>query len=408
MFLTVVIALSVLPVTALAAPKEMPTAVWSDGWPLLPPIRTYENQLTDVSEAWCADAVKTVYEAGLMEGKTAARFDIASSLTNAQIVVISARLHSLLRSGDGRMPAPAEDEAWYRPALDYLLAESEIPADLVEQLANQKDDVIANKPCTRRNFVRLIDSVLVEESHPREVLNPTALPPDTRDEAVVTFYQAGILTGSDIYGTFDESSLLTRGAAAAILARYVDPLQRKRFNLMPFDLCRDVLGVEPETVLLTVNGEEVSAELFAEQLCTSLYQWGGNTKEALKDAIRFWCQYQGGFRVLAKDLGFFFSPEELTAIQENAAGQDGYLGLTAAYWQFREEGIHLNLTMRNYYCEQDSKTGEHGYHTVLEQTADQMVRTAIPTQALADLDLNTVYQRLIASPFIKWNNLKNI
>ena len=74
----------------------------------------------DVTGTWCEDYVQTVYESGLMEGKTAERFDPAAPLTGAQITVISARLHSLLRGGDGVLPAPGEGEAWYQPAVDYL------------------------------------------------------------------------------------------------------------------------------------------------------------------------------------------------------------------------------------------------------------------------------------------------
>jgi len=402
LLLTLCVIGSVLPCSALAAPMEMPTPIWTSGDPLIPAIKTYEDTLTDVTDAWCADAVKTVYEAGLMEGKTSTRFDISSPLTNAQIVVIAARLHSLLRDGDGTFPPPSEGESWYRPALNYLMAESETPASLVEKLSVRTDDSLAYEPCSRKNFVQVIASVQIKEAYPREVLNPTVVPPDIRDEAVVAFYQAGILTGSDLYGTFGESELLTRGAAATILARYVAPLQRERFSLLPFDLCRDVLGVEPDTVLLTVNGEEIPAALFAEQLCTSLYQWEGNVKNAKRDAIQFWCWYQGPFRVLAGELDIFISPEEQEAIRLEAEEKDGYLGLPAAYWQFRSEGNSLNLKMKQLYWEEDWKLGESYYHNDLEDVSEAMTENAVPAPALETMDLSAVYQRLMKSPFVRW------
>ena len=402
LFLSLCLTFSFLPGSALAAPMEMPTPIWTSGDPLIPAIKTYGENLTDVTDAWCADAVKTVYEAGLMEGKTSTRFDISSSLTNAQIVVIAARLHSLLRDGDGTFPPPSEGESWYRPALNYLLAESETPAYLVEKLSVRTDDSLANEPCSRKNFVHVIASVQIEESYPREVLNPTVVPPDTRDEAVVAFYQAGILTGSDLYGTFGESDLLTRGAAATILARYVAPLQRERFSLLPFDLCRDVLGVEPDTVLLTVNGEDIPAALFAEQLCTSLYQWEGNVKNAKRDAIQFWCYYQGACHVMAEELGVALSPEDQASIQLNADELDGCLGLPAAYWQFRQEHIALNQNMNNFYYEKDWKWGVGEYHSALEKISENMVQNAVPAPALETIDLSAVYQRLMQSPFVQW------
>jgi len=402
LLLTLCVIGSVLPCSALAAPMEMPTPIWTSGDPLIPAIKTYEDTLTDVTDAWCADAVKTVYEAGLMEGKTSTRFDISSPLTNAQIVVIAARLHSLLRDGDGTFPPPSEGESWYRPALNYLMAESETPASLVEKLSVRTDDSLAYEPCSRKNFVQVIASVQIKEAYPREVLNPTVVPPDIRDEAVVAFYQAGILTGSDLYGTFGESELLTRGAAATILARYVAPLQRERFSLLPFDLCRDVLGVEPDTVLLTVNGEEIPAALFAEQLCTSLYQWEGNAVNAKTDAIRFWCYYQGARRVIAKELGVTLSPEDQTAIRRIAEERDGFLGLPAAYWQFRQEDIVLNHNMNDFYREKDWKWGANEYHSALEKISENMVQNAVPAPALETMDLSAVYQRLMKSPFVRW------
>ena len=97
----------------------LPVSADESGW-LVPKTRTYDGRFTDVKGAWCESYVETVYQAGLMEGKSTTKFDAASSLTGAQITVITARLHSLLRGGDGVLPAPGESEAWYQPAVDYL------------------------------------------------------------------------------------------------------------------------------------------------------------------------------------------------------------------------------------------------------------------------------------------------
>lgn len=48
-------------------------------------------------------------------------------------------------------------------------------------------------------------------------------PPDSTDPDVLRFYAAGILTGTDAQGTFDEYGTFTRGQAAVILARVLDP-----------------------------------------------------------------------------------------------------------------------------------------------------------------------------------------
>ena len=400
LFLSLALLLTTLPVSAAPilispAPQRDPSADW-----LIEPVKDTVD-FPDVTGSWCEAAVDTVCRTGLMQGKTSERFDATSPLTNAQITVITARLHHLLNGGDGVLPAAEEGQAWYQPAADYLKAQSE-DEDLLYVLNRLERDEYPNTPCIRRSFVQMLSAVL-----PENALTPindvTVIPDLALNEAdILPYYQAGILNGSDAYGTFGEETTLSRGAAAAIIARLVDPQQRLTFTLKSFDLCRDVLGVEPDTVLLTVNGEDIPAALFAEQLCTSLYQWEGNGPNAKKDAIRFWCQYQGGFRVLAKDLGIFLSPEETADIQKSAEEKDGYLGLPAAYWQFREQGTLLNLTLRNYYYQYDHKTGESSYHSVLEQTAAQMIRTAVPTEAFESMDLSAVYQRLMKSPFVQW------
>ena len=79
----------------------LPAAATETAETLLPSARAYTGQFADLENAWCREEAVTVYEAGLMDGKAAARFDIQSNLTYAQITVIAARLHHLLHGGDG-------------------------------------------------------------------------------------------------------------------------------------------------------------------------------------------------------------------------------------------------------------------------------------------------------------------
>ena len=87
---------------------------------LIPQTRTYSTPFADTRGTWCDAAVQTCYETGLMDGKSATTFDPQGSLTYGQIVVIVARLHELMNGGDGKFDPPAEGEAWYQPASDYL------------------------------------------------------------------------------------------------------------------------------------------------------------------------------------------------------------------------------------------------------------------------------------------------
>ena len=84
---------------------------------LVPEQRTHDGRFRDMSGLRCADAMKTSFDTGLLEGRQADRFDAVSELTNAQILVISARLYDRLTGGSG-LAAPAV--AWYQSALTLL------------------------------------------------------------------------------------------------------------------------------------------------------------------------------------------------------------------------------------------------------------------------------------------------
>lgn len=74
----------------------------------VPKVRDYAG-FTDVPEgSWCHEAVKLCYEAGLINGTSAASFSPDGSLTYEQLVVLTARLHHILNGGDGVLPAAPE------------------------------------------------------------------------------------------------------------------------------------------------------------------------------------------------------------------------------------------------------------------------------------------------------------
>lgn len=262
---------SLLLALALALSLALPAAAAETESPLLPAVRTYAGQFTDLENAWCREEAVTVYEAGLMEGKSAARFDIQGNLTYAQITVITARLSDLLTGGDGSLGTAADGEPWYQPAAEYLTealadADSDAALYLLEDLSYL--DNFADQSCDRYDFVWYLAAVLPEEA--LAPINHITSLPDTTDGDILRFYQAGILTGSDDKGTFDGFALLTRGQAAAMLARIVDPARRVTFSLTAPCYTREALGLEPDAVMLTVDGYAVSADLYLYFLATNI------------------------------------------------------------------------------------------------------------------------------------------
>lgn len=381
-----------------AAAEEMATENPSA---LLVPIRQeYAGQFADISGKWCEAAVSTCYQTGLLAGKTADRFDAVGKLTCAQITAISARFLSLLNGETGVFPAPAEGEAWYQPYAAYLAAASDNEA--VQVFLNDLTLYPGqpDTPCTRGGFVRMLSGIL-----PADALRPVnnvSCVIDSADADVLQFYQAGILSGTDAYGTFGSEDPLTRGAAAAMLARVVDQAQRLTFTLKEFDLCRDILGVAPDTVLLTVEGETVSAELFAHQLCKSLCQWEGDAQKALEDAIHVWCRNDAPFHVLAAETGVALSEEKQSGLSAQAQTRAGMYGLSAAYWQRYLENISLNLALAQRYSDLDWKQGERLYHDALEVRSNALEQSASPSEHLRALDLKDAYAKLKTTAFAAW------
>lgn len=386
--------------TLLTACSLLPAAASAEDAAWLVPPSCQAPAFSDTAGLWCEEDVRTVCEAGLMEGASPEFFHPATPLTNAQITVITARLHQLLRGGDGLLPD--DGAVWYQSAVTYL--KKNCSASPVQAFLSGFDPSIkpdfAYLPCTRSAFVSMLAGVLPEKSLPPR--NALSLVPDSLNGDVLLFYRAGILKGTDPYGTFRGNQPLTRGAAAAMLARLVDPARRLTFTLQPFDLCRDVLQLEPETALLTVDGAPVPAALLVNQLCTSLCQWEGRADKAMEDTTRFWCDYYAPFQLLAARQGIRLSDQEQKACRDYGRTQAGYLGLSASYWQRQDENSNLNLKLRSGYVDADWKQGEAAYHKALEACSKQLLETAAPTKAFQSLDLRAVYSRLTASPFMSW------
>lgn len=264
--------LSLLLTLALAFSLAAPAAAYNTK-NLIPQKKTYQTAFTDTKGTWCDSAVQTCYEAGLLDGKSATSFAPKDSLTYAQITVITARLANLLAGGTGVFDAPADGEAWYQPAVDYLTAVLEQRQDenaAVDYLLSNiyYMEGYAQTPCYRYDFAWYLTAIL-----PESALTPinhiTALP-DELDPDVLRLYNAGILTGSDAYGTFRGTDTLNRGQAAAMLARIIDPAQRVSFTPKELVYSQEILGLAPEIPLLSVDGYSVSAEVYAYYLTQNI------------------------------------------------------------------------------------------------------------------------------------------
>lgn len=236
-----------LPALLLAASAALFPALAADAAAeKFPAVNDYaQANYADVAEGmWYADGVKVCYETGLLLG-TQDGFSPDTKVTVAEEAVMAARVASAV-SG---LPVGA-GENWYQPSVDFLeSAGIYVPENL-------------SAPATRGEFFRLLSDVLPAEY--TAALNAITALPDTQDVQVLRFYNAGILTGTDEYGTFQADGVLSRAEAATMLARVARPELRVRFTVQekpaeasPTSQTSSYEEELANTMALSVNGQEV-------------------------------------------------------------------------------------------------------------------------------------------------------
>lgn len=187
------------------------------------------GQFSDVSaDNTFASNVQLAYEYGIMNGKSHTFFDTTGQLTIAQSIAMACRIHSTYFGNE--IGQPSDDAPWYQSYVVYALANSIIDSGYSAY------DV----PISRAGFASILYRALpayelqvknsIEEQSIPDVDNTANYAP-----AVYALYKAGVLTGNDSKGTFTPFAKITRGAAAAIVSRMVDPTLRK--NIGPLYKC---------------------------------------------------------------------------------------------------------------------------------------------------------------------------
>ena len=195
--------------------------------------RAYAGQFSDVTTASVFyDNVAALYEYGLSQGKPDGTYGVRDSLTVGQAVIFAGRIRSLYRTGDpeqGPAAYQSGDQAAAVPYLLYLQAEGVLDTALDSQLA---------APATRAQMAHVLANVLPEEALPpvydqlvTECYASRCFITDVTEytpyyEDILSLYRKGISVGSDAHGSFLPEESITRGAAAAMLTRMVDPALR--------------------------------------------------------------------------------------------------------------------------------------------------------------------------------------
>lgn len=222
--LSLTLALPVLTSPALAASDSMDNFVR---------VHAYAGQFSDLTTASVFyDNVAALYEYGLSLGKADGTYGVGDLMTVGQAVIFAGRIRSLYRTGD-----PEAGPAAYRsggeptalPYLLYLQAEGVLDTALDGQLA---------EAATRAQMAHVLAGVLPEEALPpvhdalvAEGFATRRFIPDVTEDTpyyqdILALYRKGVSVGGDGRGSFLPEACITRGAAAAMLTRIVDPSLR--------------------------------------------------------------------------------------------------------------------------------------------------------------------------------------
>ena len=190
---------------------------------------TYSNNYTagqfrDVRETdWFRPYVEDAYNFGFMRGKSDSTFDPGGRLTLGEAVTLAARLSSIYHTGKADF---RESTPYYSVYADYALQHG-----IIDQHGNYTAAV------NRAQFAVLMYRALPQEAFPQINEIPDYgicdVPSGTATGAAVyALYRAGILTGSDRYGTFFANSNITRAEACTVMVRLAFPAARVR-TLLP-------------------------------------------------------------------------------------------------------------------------------------------------------------------------------
>ena len=159
-------------------------------------------------------------------------------MTVGEVVVFAGRIRSVCRTGGPETGAAAyrdacqslpEPRRTYEPYLRYLKAEGVVGTEL---------DGLLEKAATRAQMAHIAANVLPEE--PAEAINDEAVTEgyatgryirDVTDytpyqQEILRLYKWGVVQGSDSTGSFRPAQSITRGEAASVLMRLIDPALR--------------------------------------------------------------------------------------------------------------------------------------------------------------------------------------
>ncbi len=183
-------------------------------------------EFSDVpSSHWGHYYISSMYQCGLMLGTGENQFSPSGTVSVAQAITVAVRVWDIYRDGDGVIDQSGE--RWYDGAVKEAIRLGLITPDQFDSYT---------RSATRAELVDLLAKVLPASEY--QAINQIEKIPDvdastSHAEDIYLLYNAGILTGSDGYGTFYPQRDITRAELCAILYRLVYSWNREEFTLLP-------------------------------------------------------------------------------------------------------------------------------------------------------------------------------
>lgn len=304
----------------LAAALLVTPALADEPLSLVPAVNDYaQANYPDVAAgSWYADPVQVCFETGLMTG-TQSGFEPTRTLSVAEAAAIAARLREAL-TGEP-IPQAQAGAVWYQPFDDYLAQAAQGSGSSLYGIIPWGDPAGFTAPATRCDFLVLLALATEQNQDSLPAINAITALPDTDDSVVLRFYNAGVLTGKDAYGTFDAQGTLSRAECAAMVARVVRPGLRQSFTPQTQSAAdappaADApLSYEEEflqTEALRVNGTPIPFSLFLDTLNENIFRTDFALAANGGSRLNWDAQYAG-----IDDLEMYFISQALDqAVQE--------------------------------------------------------------------------------------------
>lgn len=185
----------------------------NDGWypTVFEKVENFEGSFEDVNEDdWFCENVIDAYELGFMQGISDKAFSPDSSVTVSQGITMASRVHAAFFGNNIEEKNGSE---WYSKYVDYSVKHGIMREDFFDSYTRE---------IKRYEMAQLFCCSVPKEYLPQ--INDIGFIPDVSNqdsfyEKVLTLYKAGIVLGSDDYGTFNPHSSIKRSECAAIITR---------------------------------------------------------------------------------------------------------------------------------------------------------------------------------------------